>query len=1392
METNLFFLNNDLTLSKVVTDKNILTINHEHEMNGLVRADIELDLDYALEFLEDDIDYVGYYYADEFYLHKIISIEHDYHENVTYLAVHHIFFEDMSFGAYIEDLRPQNQDASFMLGQTIDVNTRWRTFVEDTTGRLSTNFYWESPQEVLDKVIDLFKLEYVPKIVFDGKNIQAFHLEVARKIGNPEYKRIDYNSKILELKHEMDYSEIVTKLIPHGKGEEVGDGYGRRINIEDVEYNKDGIKSPKGSLYLEDTNKTALYGNDGQTARVGRVVFEDVTNPTELARLAAEHYEEISQPKMLFSAKVSDIGTPNIGDTIVITRREYGIAYKARVMKIKVDLLNLSEAEIELGDYEFFQGSKVEKKQQQMNSEAIKRNGSLLQQAKDAWNEWFNSLKADFKADFEQAKIDTFALIEAERLAMQTLLDDKLNEFNDEYYALVDEAYRQAEENYARIEQEINTAVDTTRNEIEQDYTNAVEQAKRYAEEQSKAHANAVEIKLDTVTGSHAGMLADLQSNVMNIDEFIGQRDKTLQQILDEERQTLEQKIEIYNKNYPNLVVGSTLENIDGFEPYQTSQIELKTEESLNYIRVHYDPNRSVTGYLFPDTVYLEQGNTYTLGVDFRSDEVIDLDYIYFMSPYNNVALTPLEQLRDLSNDGKWHRYYFTFEWKNTTRNARLMMATSFSLGDTTKGWFDTRQVHLYKGNVHNIPWTPSPSDNAQVVSQLLYEIRQLEDGMKTLATKTDLDLVTGRVEQFTNEFTSTSEQLSSKLQNFDDVLGTNGSHFTQIAEQVQSKVWLNDVTNINPNLIPFADTSDKENLKHWYSYSGSIVSSVDSFGEMNIYDNEGSIIAVASSDFEVVKDEDMHFSVITRTSVSWGTAANFRYIYLMNKNGSNQIIFPTSYETIDSTRTRVNVQFKPNFTGGAYMLIGSYKFEGVTSARFSFKEPKLERGTERTPFLNAFSNIEQLANKIALQVQDLDGEFLTQSDIQVKAGYVQIGSQQIGDEQFASIFRVSPKSIDAITDNLNLSGNLNVKGQITTIAIDAIEGNFSRLFATEIDTVKLTAKNINANAIGAQHLWVDQALVNKLSASSIFSNMITTKALNAIDVNAGRVRASILEADVITGTHLAVGTSMINKLFATSGRIDQLITKNHFVTNVKAMSIEAVEGQFSSLMTRYLNANYIDVNYINGKNAWFESMYTKNALIEKLVAQHVFANGVRAIEITSNQLNIRTLHDKLKSVEGGLTIYGPDGRVLINNSILRASFDVQIMPSYSSANIDFTGLNYYTSSSSWQTINFFYTEFKGSKLLVSWAVGLQSGHSASEYAEVQTRGFGGNNPIGTASSRRFVTEKGGTAYYNQTINLGVPDYSTIQGYLEFRRSPTGVSKDNTVYARVLRVSMID
>ena len=1304
----MIYLFNDVKkLTGTVKTNHYRTLLHEREKNGLYTTSVEVPVTYndkGTIYNYDkkirDNDFIGYYDKEgRFQLHKIAA--YDIEDNFIKIKGIHVFFDEAKAGAIIKDRRfigREVVDGAIAAFDTIG----WQVVDHDVSVKKNYNFYNVSPLEALAILQETFEFEFDYWLTFDGKKVTGKSIAVKEKLGKkrPD-KRYVYGHNVLSIRAEQDYSEVYTAVIGRGKGEEITEtgGYGRRIEFTDVVWGDNKpLRKPAGSRMLEDENATRLFGykeNGVVKPRIKVEVFSDIESPTELLQASYEWLMANNTPKAVFSLKVPDGDGLDLGDEVYVIYRDIDLVKTARVEKV-IDDLKSGRRDVEFGDTAYFNVNRRMKSIENNLKRVGSEQGGAIYNLKKQFDERFNQMVSDYRDEFEQAKIDILAEVEADR---------------------------------ARMEAEFNQKLDTWTNEFNQD----VENAMKYAEEQAKAHSDAVESKLDTVTGSHAGMLADLQNNVMDIDVFIGQRDKTLQQILDEERQTLEEKIEIFNKNYPNLVVGSTLENIDGFEPYQTSQIELKTEESLNYIRVHYDANRSVTGYLFPDTVYLEQGNTYTLGVDFRSDSVEDLDYIYFMSPYNNVALTPLAQTRGLTADGKWHRYYFTFEWKNTTRNTRLMMATNFSLGDTTKGWYDTRQVHLYKGDTHNIPWTPSPSDNAQVVSQLLYEMRQLEDGMKTLATKTDLDLVTGRVEQFTNEFTSTSEQLSSKLQNFDDVLGTNGSHFTQIAEQVQSKVWLNDVTNINPNLIPFADTSDKENLKHWYSYSGSIVNSVDKFGEMNIYDNEGASIAVASSEFEVVKDEDMHFSVITRTSTSWGTNSSFRYIYLMNKNGSNQIIFPTSYETIDSTRTRVNIQFKPNFTGDAYMLIGSYKLEGVTSARFSFKEPKLERGTERTPFLNAFSNIEQLANKIALQVQELDGEFLTQSDIQVKAGYVQIGSQQIGDEQFASIFRVSPKSIDAITDNLNLTGNLNVKGQITSLAVDAIEGRFSDLFTSH------------------------------------------------------------LTANIITADHLSVGTAMIDKLFATSGRIDQLITKDHFVRNMKALSIEAVEGNFSSLVTKYFSANYIDVDWISGKNAWFESMYTSNAMIRRLTAQHAFIRDVQAIEITANQLNLDTLRNRFNQIEGGLHITrAKDGVRWIENGVPRGNVPVQTYDSYAGSNIRFNGLNFITDNSHWQTFKYFYTPHEGRILRVVWAVGLfGSSGSASEYVEVQVNGFGNNNQInnGTgSSSRRVYVSRGNTVNITQDIPLPPPNYNMMQAYLQVRRSPSGTGVTNDVFARILHI----
>ena len=427
----IYFLDNSLQLQKIVTSKNIISAIHEHELNGLIRADVELDLSYANKFLVLGIDHVGYYYKDEFYLHKIQRVEYDHVNETATVVLRHIFFEDMIFGKLIQDVRPQNQDALTVSRQTIDANTRWQTIMTDVTGRLSTNFYWQVPYEVIEFMTKNYRIEYLPKILFDGQKINGFQLHLANKIGEDKNIRIPYGSRVLDLKYEEDYSEIITKLVVHGKGEEVGDGYGRRINISDVNFNRNGVKSPVGSLYLEDESITNTYGNDGQTPREGREVFEDIEDANELAEAGYQHYLQVSRPQMLFTADISDIGDVGIGDSVMIIRREYDVYFNARIHKLSVDLLYPEDAQVELGDYEHFKESRVERKTREKNNRVQGQLSDRITQLKLEANERFDNEVEQLKSEFEQALIDAEAQVEAKMEAHKELWEQKNAEIDD-------------------------------------------------------------------------------------------------------------------------------------------------------------------------------------------------------------------------------------------------------------------------------------------------------------------------------------------------------------------------------------------------------------------------------------------------------------------------------------------------------------------------------------------------------------------------------------------------------------------------------------------------------------------------------------------------------------------------------------------------------------------------------------------------------------------------------------------------------------------------------------------------------------------------------------------------------------------------------------------------
>ena len=684
--SSFYFLDNNLQLQKIVTSKNVISAIHEQELNGLIRADIELDLTYS-KFLVSGIDYVGYHYRDNFYLHKIQRVEHDHVDDVTKIVLRHIFFEDMLYGKIIKDIRPENREASYVLRNTIDTHSRWRTVMTDTTGSLSTNFYWQVMYEVIEFVTENYRIEYLPVLKFDGQKITSFELHAANRIGENKNIRIPFGSRVLELKYDVDYSEIVTRLVGHGKGEEVGDGYGRRIDFKDINFNKNGVVSPIGDVYMEDESVTAQYGNDGQTPREGRIVFEDIEDPNELANATYEHYLKVSRPQMLFTADVADIGDVGIGDSVLIIRREHDVYFKARIHKLTVDLLNPNDAQIELGDYEHFKYSKVEKARAKSDKEFKKETNNRIESLKRQFDTEFDAQVDEFRKEFEQKLID----VSAEIVADQERMENEMSQMKLEQQQRVDEIYKDIGG--------INQTVSDVANKA--DYLDGL-----YTD-------------LSTQTGEVTSTVANIidgkapAGSVLKqtIDSVVGRVwEQDIDSLNFENRNLLKNTDFTIEKNVNNLREAPSGINISQSKPPDYDKTFALAQATLvagNYIGFQTRNDR----------FKVEKGQQYTLSFIYIVPSTVDenMTYTYLMNPLPNaekpnqkLTLTSKTKIGTAFTSFNVFKAMFTFTANWSEENAWLLIGSNvISDGNA---WIRISEPKLEKGNKAT-PYSQAPED---------------------------------------------------------------------------------------------------------------------------------------------------------------------------------------------------------------------------------------------------------------------------------------------------------------------------------------------------------------------------------------------------------------------------------------------------------------------------------------------------------------------------------------------------------------------------------------------------------------------------------------------------------------------------------------------------------
>lgn len=355
MSESIYFLNDEQELLKVCGESKIIESIQSKEITA-DKSELMNDT-LSVSVLDDkkirDAAFMAVRENDDSFSMYKITADSDPRGRLSFTGVNFAVDELHSF--IVLDMRPSNrsikQVAEQILGYT---NAEWRVgYVDPTLPAISGTFYYLSVKDAL-KQLQTFGCEIVFKCKIDGNKITDKWIEIYKQIGIFSNKRFVYGSNALEVVRQRDRSQLYTSIIGRGKGEEVGDGYGRRIEFTDIEWKKSNgnpLDKPKGQNWLEHPEMTALYGipmkNGSKRKRETVLILEDIEDPRELLQATYENLVEYSRPLIQF--KTSVLGGDSIGNTVTIHRSDKNYHYKTRVFSVKIDRIS-NKVECGLGD----------------------------------------------------------------------------------------------------------------------------------------------------------------------------------------------------------------------------------------------------------------------------------------------------------------------------------------------------------------------------------------------------------------------------------------------------------------------------------------------------------------------------------------------------------------------------------------------------------------------------------------------------------------------------------------------------------------------------------------------------------------------------------------------------------------------------------------------------------------------------------------------------------------------------------------------------------------------------------------------------------------------------------------------------------------------------------
>lgn len=1123
--------------------------------------------------LFDNIEFIGHFdYKEDFQMYRLIKPSVNNSTLGCYSV--HIFHDEGQAKAVIHDRRWRDSQAHTVLKDAY-AYIGWELTDYDSSKVLHHNAFRQTPAQVRSEVVDSYGVEVEPYLEFDGKRITRKCFRVKQRIGIETHDRFDYGSDLLDITREEDRGDIYTAVIPRGNGEE---GIANsKIEIDTIAWSKangDPVDKPLGQNWLEVPTATQQYGyvEDGAVSPRTIVMDFETDDVPELAQLAWEWINENCVPKSLMETVVHTVGRNyGLGDSIGIVYKEADIIKKARIQKAERNLKRPILTKFQIGDYDYFIKNTVTRQYRKKLNNIEQSTNKTVEVLNDRFNNKYDEAVRRIDNSANAVKDYADAQIIAKEQEYKENWDIRDKELNDSIEKLaggsldgiqtnVTELYTDMLKKLEQADlQPLESRLEASEKGIEGVFTNLgqLSGARNILSSENVSYIESAKVFMagdyiasgDYVFSIHNPLYhntkIDFTVYSMVEGKIIYLINTTLTDMSTPFRFSIEDSVK--EPTFLFSISNFTMSDFEkakiqlerGTEMTEWSPAladvgnvaELSSRITFNEERLHTAFTKiegiSIKENLATNTIgrhlYDRNYKTYNLQLKEMLNKPFMISFDLELESYveGMTDFVPRFEFEDGSSKNEFIPIAQTSEKQKVVhvysgaaiKNIKL---GTYNANHHSSGYISNVMVeYLDDGQTEPSPYSVSPIEMPNSISQLRSEFDLTAEKLETTFVKVNEN--TGEisnVKQTASNISQSVNSMSNKVDSLEGWRADKGALFDMTADKVQQSVWLGDVGG--RNLLPY---SELPKYNDWWNdrgtdvrhYSTSTIGLTEYMWVNVMSGIGGRYMAVLSPLLTEPVSEGTTYKLQFKTTHRQNIREWMSYVYLMNEDGTaNQGTRIEDQETIKVGENEFNGQdillhvftIKANFSGRARLLIGTHALNDG-NARFYLRDVKIEKG-ELTAYTPSTA------------------DFLQQTDFILQAEGFFLGGKYVGGSHYSTAIVGDAGGLKLLGDNIDVHGNLNVKGDVDAWSVSAVTANLGRVFA---DTVQ-------AGFIKGKHVEFDSAFIKDFVGKSAFIDYAQIKAANIRD----------LETISLTSEQVKVGFNKIgNNVQITNSGLDTL-----------------------------------------------------------------------------------------------------------------------------------------------------------------------------------------------------------------------------------------------------------